>query len=90
MHAPLRIEVADESQAQSLRRRLQPFDVETVRVDGHVEVRVVLIEMNPERRIVNALSAIDAWLASAGIGSVRVHLDGSSYTLHAPQPTNVA
>jgi hypothetical protein len=50
----------------------------------------VLIEMNPERRIVNALSAIDAWLASAGIGSVRVHLDGSSYTLHAPQPTNVA
>jgi hypothetical protein len=87
MHAPLRIEVPDERQAASLRRHLQPFDVETVVVDGHCEVRIQLVEVNPERRVVSALTAIDAWLATAGVPSVRVHLDGSSYTLHGP-PTS--
>jgi hypothetical protein len=84
MHPPLRIEVPDERHAESLRRHLQPFDVETVAVDGHCEVRVELVEINPERRIVNALGGIDAWLATVDIPSVRVHLDGSSYMLHGP------
>jgi hypothetical protein len=88
MHPPLRIEVPDERYAAALRRHLQPFDVETVAVDGHCEVRVELVEANPERRIVNALSAIDAWLATANISSVRVHLDGTSYMLHAPSPVD--
>jgi hypothetical protein len=83
MHQPLRIEVADAGEAEALRRHLQPFDVETVVVDGHVEVRVQLVELNPERRVVNALNAVDAWLVSSGVPFARVHLDGSSYTLHA-------
>jgi hypothetical protein len=86
MHPPLRIEVADERAADALRRHLQPFDVETVTLDGHCEVHVHLVEHNPERRIVSALSAIDAWLATAAVRSVRVHLDGSSYVLHGPAP----
>lgn len=89
MHAPLVIEVPDERQAEALRRHLQPFDVETVVVDGHCEVRVALVEVNPERRVVNALNAIDAWLATTEVAFVRVRLDGSSYTLHGPpSPAN--
>ena len=84
MHPPLRIELPDAAQAESLRRLLQPFDVETVPVNGHVEVRIQLLDRNPERRVVDALNAIDLWLLGAGMSFVRVHLDGSSYTLHAP------
>lgn len=84
MHPPLRIEVPDEAHAERLRGYLQTFDVETVAVDGHWEVRVGLFDRNPERRVVTALSAIDAWLSTAGVSSVQIHLDGSSYTLHAP------
>jgi hypothetical protein len=47
-------------------------------------VRLELIESNPERRIAEALSAIDRWLAGSGAPSVRVHLDGHAYTLNAP------
>ena len=86
MHPPLRIELPDRTHADALRQLLQPFDVETVLVDGHVEVRVELVDFNPERRVGEALSAIDGWLVTSGLPSVRVHLDGNSYTLHAPPP----
>lgn len=84
-HAALVIEVPDERHANALRRHLQPFDVDTVVVDGRCEVRIALVDVNPERRVVKALSAIDEWLATAEVGFVRVHLDGSSYTLHGPR-----
>lgn len=84
MHPPLRIEVSDASLAEDLRRQLQPFDVDTIVVDGRAEVRIHLTQRNPERRIVDVLNAIDSWLLTAGVPSVRVHLDGNSYTLNAP------
>lgn len=84
MHPPLLIEVDDERLAESLRRHLQWFEVDAVEVDGHWEVRVDLLERNPHGRVVDALSAIDDWLTVAGIPSVRVHVDGTSYTLQAP------
>ena len=86
MHPPLRIEVADEALAEDLRRQLQPFDVDTIAVDGHAEVRIHLTQRNPEGRIVDVLNAIDSWLLTAGVPSVRVHLDGNGYTLNAPLP----
>jgi hypothetical protein len=85
MHAPLRVELPDEAHAESLRRLLRPFEVETVAVDGGLEVQIDLLDRNPEARVVDALDVIDRRLLSAGLPSVRVHLDGSSYTLHAPQ-----
>jgi hypothetical protein len=88
-HQPVRIEVPDETHAAGLRRRLQPFDVETVAVDGRIEVRIELLDLNPERRVVDVLNAIDSWLPTAGLAFVRVHLDGSTYTLHAPPPSLV-
>lgn len=87
MHEPLRIEVPDEAHAAGLRRQLQPFEVETVDVDGHVEVRIELLDRNPEGRVVDVLNAIDGWLPTAGLTFVRVHLDGSTYTVHAPPPS---
>ena len=84
MHPPLRIEVSDETLAEDLRRQLQPFDVDTVTVDGHAEVRIHLTQRNPEGRVVDALNAIDSWLLTAGVPFVRVHMDGSTYTLNAP------
>jgi len=83
-HPHLTIELPEEELAEELRRRLQSFDVDTVEVDSHWEVRIHLLERNPESRVTNALHAIDAWLPNAGVEFVRVHLDGSSYTLHAP------
>ncbi len=88
-HQPLRIEVPDETHAAGLRRRLQPLDVETVDVDGRVEVRIELVDRNPENRVADVLSAIDSWLPTAGLAFVRVHLDGSTYTLHAPPPSAI-
>jgi hypothetical protein len=85
MHEPFRIEVVDEPSARELRRFLSRFAVETVAVDGHYELQIGLVEINPERRIVHALNAIDSWLSTGAADSVRVHLDGSSYTLHAPR-----
>jgi hypothetical protein len=82
MRPPLTVELPDQLQAVSLRSRLQLFDVETIAVDGHWELRINLVDQNPESRIAAALNAIDAWLAADGVNSVRVHLDGSSYTLH--------
>jgi hypothetical protein len=84
MHQPLRIELRDPAAAESLRHELSRFHAEVVQVDGHAEVRLELILGNPERRIVDALNAIDDWLAQSGTASVRVHLDGHSYTLNAP------
>jgi len=84
MHPPLRIEVPDDLHATTLRRQLKPFGVETIAVDGHYEVHVELIDRNPERRVTSALNAIDTWLLAAGLPSVQVHLDGNTYTIHAP------
>ncbi|MDX6398120.1 MAG: hypothetical protein QOJ43_1528 [Gaiellaceae bacterium] len=87
MHRPLTIELADETLVEALRPHLQPFDVDTVEVEDHWELRIQLVERNPESRVVNALNAIDEWLLTAAVESVRVHLDGSSYTLHVPPRT---
>lgn len=84
MYPPLRIEVPDMAHAERLRGFLQTSDVETLAVNGHCEVRVGLFDRKPESRVVKALRAIDAWLATAGASSVLIHLDASSYTLHAP------
>ena len=53
-------------------------------MNGGFEVRIDLLDRNPEVRVVDALNTIDRWLLTAGLPFVRVHLDGSSYTLHAP------
>ena len=90
MHPPLRITVPDESLAETLRRRLRKFDVEAQPVDGHVQLEIALRERNPERRIGDVLHTVDRWLVSSGVESVQVHLDGNSYTLHAPAPTEGA
>jgi hypothetical protein len=84
MHPHLTIELPDETLAEELRRRLQSFDVDAVEVDAHWELRIHLLERNPESRVTNALHAIDSWLPSAGVDYVCVRLDGSAYTLHAP------
>ena len=84
MHPPLRITVPDASLADALRRRLGSFDVEARPVDGHVDLEVALRDRNPERRINDVLRTVDQWLVSTGVASVQVHLDGTTYTLHAP------
>jgi hypothetical protein len=81
----LRIDLPDEAHAESLRASLpQSYDVETVPVDGYVELRIGLLDFTPESRVVGALNAIDSWLVGANLDSIRVHLDGKSYTLHTP------
>jgi hypothetical protein len=90
VHPPLRVELANEAHAEELRLQLQPFDVETVRVDNHVEVQIALLSFNPESKIVAALNAIEAWLPTSGLSAVRVHLDGSSYMIHPPAKTGKA
>jgi hypothetical protein len=42
------------------------------------------VERSPERRVVDVLNAVDRWLPTAGVPLVKVHLDGTSYTLSAP------
>jgi hypothetical protein len=84
MHPYLTIEVPDETLAEALLRRLHSFTVDKVEVDSHWELRVHLVDRNPENRVTNALHAIDSWLPDAGVDFVRVNLDGSSYLLHAP------
>ena len=84
MNAHLTIELPERQLAEDLRRELQPFDVDVLAIDGHWELRIHLFEQNPEGRVTRALHAIDGWLPSSGVDSVRVHLDGSTYTLHAP------
>lgn len=84
MHPPLRIEIPDRSHATTLRRHLHPFGVDTVAVDGHYEIHVELIDRNPETRVTKALHAVDRWLLTADLPSVQVHLDGNTYTIHAP------
>ena len=61
-------------------------------VNGLCEIKVDFVERNPERRIMDVLNAIDRWLPTAGLPLVKVHLDGSSYTLSAvpTEPADVA
>jgi hypothetical protein len=58
-------------------------------VDGHVELEVALRDRNPETRINDVLHTVDRWLISSGVASVQVHLDGTTYTLHAPAEVEV-
>jgi hypothetical protein len=90
VHPPLRITVPDQSLAETLRRRLREFEVEAQPVDGHVQLEIALRDRNPERRISDVLHTVDTWLVSSGVGSVQIHLDGNSYTLHAPVATERA
>lgn len=83
---PFRVEVATLTLAESLKRRLQPLEAEIAPVDGHHEVAIELRGRNPERYVVAALRSIDAWLLETGLAWVRVHLDGTSHTLHAWPP----
>ena len=87
MHPPLRVVLPDEARARSLRRALQPFGVEVEAVDGHYEVRVELIDRNPESRVVNALDVIDRWLLTGELPFVQVYLDGTLYTINSPHVT---
>ena len=81
----LRIDLPDVAHAESLRASLpRSYEVETMPVDGYVELRIGLLDFSPESRVVGALNAIDSWLVGAGLDSIRVHLDGKSYTLHTP------
>jgi hypothetical protein len=84
VHPPLRITVPDESLADALRRRLRSFEVEAKPVGGRVDLEIALRDRNPERRINDVLRTVDRWLVSSGVASVQVHLDGNTYTLHAP------
>ena len=88
MHSYLAIELPEQELAEELRRRLQSFDVDTVDAEDFWELRIHLLEQNPENRVTSALHAIDEWLRDAGVELVRVRLDGSSYTLHAPSTTS--
>jgi len=74
MHPHLTIELPQEELAEALRRRLQSFDVDTIEVDHHWEVRIHLLERNPESRVTNALHAIDDWLPDAGVDEARDYL----------------
>jgi hypothetical protein len=85
----LAIELPGQELAEDLRRRLQSFDVDMVDAEEYWELRIHLLEQNPENRVTSALHAIDEWLPEAGVEFVRVRLDGSSYTLHALPTTNV-
>jgi hypothetical protein len=80
----MRIELDDLALAASLGRALSACHPDVVHFGGHAEVRLELSDGNPERRVTDTLSAIDAWLARTGTASVRVHLDGHVYTLAAP------
>jgi hypothetical protein len=84
VHPPLRITVPDESLADALRRRLRSFEVEAKPVGRRVDLEIALRDRNPERRINDVLRTVDRWLVSSGVASVQVHLDGNTYTLHAP------
>jgi hypothetical protein len=84
MHPPLTIELPDEGMAEACRQRLHAFDVDAVEVDSHWELRIQLLERNPESRVTTALHTIDEWLTETDLDFVRVHLDGTSHTLHAP------
>lgn len=95
MHPPLRVDAPDAAAAESLRRLLEPFGVETVAVEGRCEVIVDLIERNPDERVAKVLDAIDRWLIITGLASVAVTLDGRVYTIstplaHARAPKSVA
>jgi hypothetical protein len=83
VHDPMRIELDDVALAESLTHALSAYHADLVHVDGRAEILVELIDGNPERRVTETLSTIDAWLARTGTDSVRVHLDGHVYTLAA-------
>lgn len=85
LHEPIRIELDDQELAESLRRELSLFHADVVHVRGRPEVRVELITGNPDERIATTLHRVDQWLARTGTPSVRVYMDGRSYTLCAPR-----
>ena len=84
MRSPLTIEVPDEQCATSLSLSLQTYEVERHPVDSHFEVRVGFLERNHESQVGKVLNAIDNWLLTAELPFVRIHLDGTSYTLYRP------
>jgi hypothetical protein len=86
MHPELTIDLPDEDRLEALRRRLQASDIDAVDVDAACELRIHVLASNRERGVSDALHAIDSWLRrGAGVDFVRVYLDGSSYTMHAPR-----
>jgi hypothetical protein len=86
MHPELTIDLPDEAQMETLRRRLLASDVDAVVVDEGCELRIHVLASNRERGVSDALHAIDSWLRhGASVEFVRVHLDGGSYTMDAPR-----
>ena len=86
MHPELTIDLPDEDRVDALRRRLHASDVDAVEVGAAWELRIRILASNRERGVKDALHAIDSWLSEgASVDFVRVHLDGSSYTMDAPR-----
>lgn len=86
MHPELTIDLPDENRMEALRGQLHASDVDAVEVGAAWELRIRILASNRERGVTDALHAIDSWLShGASVDFVRVHLDGSSYTMHAPR-----
>jgi hypothetical protein len=83
----LRVEVPSERAALALVDELRGQHAEIELYAGGVGCEVVVeLDGNPERAIVDALNAVDRWLARIGIGETTVRLDGHTYTLTPPLP----
>lgn len=77
----LRVEAPDEGAALALVDSLHGQHAEIAPSSrGGCEI-VVDLDGSPERAVVNALNAIDRWLAAAGLAGTRVTLDGRTYML---------
>lgn len=81
MEEPLRIELEDAAAAEALRRALQEYGAD---LDESSCVRVPVSGRSAEQSVTEVLTAIDDWLVESGTAFVRVHLDGSTYTLNVP------
>lgn len=77
---------ADSRQsAEGFCSALSELQAKLVRLNGHWQVEIPLYEGDKE--ILDALSAIEAYVCARGDGPARLDLDGRSYTLH---PTDAA
>jgi hypothetical protein len=86
----LRVEVPDERFALALVGVLHGKHAEIApRKDAGCDV-VIELDGHLERAVVDALTAVDPWLAATDLGETTVILDGRSYTLPARKRQTVA